>query len=260
MNRRIILIAGAFAAAAILLLIYRHDLVSHSQSAPSTSTRDVAFPPRSNSLNLGVAEIQPPRPTGMGQIGAPGTSLSARPISPAEIPKLHLKLKGISDPTSSQLFTACFRLMENGDYREARLKLVAFMEGKAIRGNESLPYAWWMLAWCILNEGGKENLIDAADRFSTYAKLWPVPGEVSSMSTEAIAKDFEELKKAALFNSAVLYTELSYAAQGDQSAQDKYTNNAKESLNLFLAEWPNDPQAPEVLNLLNSINGSNHSP
>ena len=76
MNKRIVLIALGLAAAFILLLIYRPGAVFHSQ------------PPSSDSR---VMEIQSSRPAStpsfpsMGQIGASGTSLSARPVLPAEI-------------------------------------------------------------------------------------------------------------------------------------------------------------------------------
>jgi hypothetical protein len=51
--------------------------------------------------------------------------MSARPVSPAEIPKLYLELTENSDPAASQLFKECFELMDHGNYQAARLKLGA---------------------------------------------------------------------------------------------------------------------------------------
>jgi hypothetical protein len=147
--------------------------------------------------------------------------------------------------------------MDQGNYREARGKLKEFMEGKSVAGDEFMPPAWWMLAWCILNEGGKENILDAAERFFMYAKTWPVPGERSSYSTVAIAADYEELTKAAYFNRAVIYADLLNTTEGEQK---KYKDNATESLNQYLERWPNDPRASAVRNLLDSLNGYHPRP
>jgi hypothetical protein len=255
MKNRIILIALGLAAAFILLLIYHLDIAFHSLSTSSDlrvseiqSSRPAGAPGSASSPITGAPSSQP---GGLEQKGALGTSLSTCPVSPVEVSNLFLKLTESSYPKTSRLFRDCFRLMDQGNYREARLKLGAFMEGKSLKSNEYLPPAWWMLAWCILNEGGKENLLDAADRFLTYSQLWPAPGEPSSVSTEAIARDYEELAKAAIFNRAVIYTELLSTAHGEEWYE--YTGNAKEALNSFLARWPGDPQALEVHNMLDRL-------
>lgn len=196
----------------------------------------------------------------MKQIGVSGRAARARSKSPAEASKLFVKLTESSDPAASQLFKECFMLMDQGRYRDARLKIVTYIEGKPIKGNEFAPPAWWLIAWCLLNEGGKKNLLDAALRFSMYAKLWPAPGELSVMTTAAIAEDYEELTKTALFNGALLYTDLSRTTHVEQSENDKYISNAKEELNSFMAKWPNDPQVPEVRSLLDSLDMYNPKP
>ena len=171
----------------------------------------------------------------MEQIGA-SDRMSARPVSPAEIPKLYLELTENSDPVASQLFKECFELMDHGKYQEASSKLKTFMEGP-IDKNKYIAPAWWMNAWCVLKEGEKPS--DAAFRFYFYYHQWPGPGE------------YEELTKAALFNSAAIYTDLLYTAQANQ---DEYAKNAKEALNSLLEKWPNDPQASEATRLLYRIN------
>ena len=239
MKSRIVLIALGLVVLIILFLIYRRDGIFHSQSTSSTSTGDAVFHPRSTSSDSTAAELPSSRPTSMEQIGTSGTGTSARPVSPAEIPKLYLKLTESSDPAANRLFKDCFQLMDRGDYREAKEKLGAFMEGKGFKGNElTMPPAWWMFAWCILNEGGNENLIDAAERFWICANL-PGIGE------------YQELGKAAVLNRAVIYSDLLNTAGGEQ---EKYTEYAVESLNLFLERWPNDPQASEATNMLNGLN------
>jgi outer membrane protein assembly factor BamD (BamD/ComL family) len=180
----------------------------------------------------------------MEQIDASGTGMRARPVSPAEIPKLYLQLTENSDPAASQLFKECFESMDHGNYQKAKSKLAAFMEGP-IDKNKFIAPAWWMFAWCVLMEGGREKLSDAASRFWIYYHQWPGPGE------------YEELTKAALFNSAAIYTDLLNTGQENQ---DEYAKNAKEALNSFLAKWPNDPQAPEATNLLNSLNSFHPKP
>ena len=132
--------------------------------------------------------------------------------------------------------------MDRGNYREAKAKLAAFMEGKAFKDHKpTMPPAWWMFAWCILNEGGNKNLKDAAERFWICANL---PG----------IGQYQELGKAAVFNRAVIYSDLLNTAEGEQG---KYTENAVESLNLFLERWPNDPQASEVPNMLDNLKAIN---
>ena len=261
MKSRIVLIALGLAVAFILLLIYGRDLVFlsrstsfNSRAAEIKSSRPAGPPSSSSSL---ITHAPSSRPTGPGQTDTLGTSLSVRPMSSTEISKLYLKLTESSNPEASQLFRDCFRLMDQRNYREAKLKLGAFMAGKSYNDDENIPPAWWLFAWCILNEGGKENLLDAANRFLTYSQFWPAPGEPSSVSTAGIAKDYEELEKAAIFNRAAIYKELLHTEQGKQ---DEYTNNATEALNSFLAKWPDDPQAPEVRNLFDSLNGSHHRP
>jgi TolA-binding protein len=242
MKSRIVLMAFGLAAAFILLLIYRREHVFHSQSTASSNIHDSVFHSRSTSSDSTATEIKSPRQTSMEQIGASGTGMSSRPVSPAEIPKLYLELTENSDPAASQLFKECFELMDHGNYREAGSKLVAFMEGP-IDKNKFIAPAWWMYAWCVLKEGGKEK--DAASRFWIYYHQWPGPGE------------YDELTKAALFNSAAIYTDLLYTAQENQ---DEYNKNAKEALNSFLAKWPNDPRASEATNLLNSLNSFHPKP
>jgi hypothetical protein len=230
MKKRIVLIALGLVAAFILLLIYRRDAVFHSQSASSTSTRDAA------ASDSTATEIKSSQPAGMEQIGVSSTGMSARPVSPAEIPRLYLALTENSDPAASQLFKECFELMDHGNYQAAKLKLAAFMEGP-IDKNKFIAPAFWMYAWCVLKEGEKPS--DAASRFWMYYHQWPGPGE------------YEELTKAAILNSAAIYTDLLYTAQENQ---DEYAKNAKEGLKLFLEKWPNDPQASKATNLLNSLN------
>ena len=189
MKSRIVLIAFGLAAAFILLLIYRREHVFHPQSTASTNIHDSVFHSRSTSSDSTATEIKSSRPTSMEQIGASGTGMSARPVSPAEIPKLYLELTENSDPATSQLFKECFVLMDHGNYQEARSKLGAFMEGP-IDKNKFIAPAFWIYAWCVLKEGGKEK--DAASRFWIYYHQWPGPGE------------YDELTKAALFNSAAI--------------------------------------------------------
>jgi TolA-binding protein len=257
MNRRIVLIVSGLAVTFILLLIYRRDVVFRSRSNSSNSSVTEIQPSPTTStptaINSRTAEIASSPPTNTSQFRDSGTSLSARFVSPAEVSKLYVKLTESSNPDANQLFRDCLRLIDQGNYREARLKLRAFMDGKSLKGNEYIPPAWWISAWCTLKEGGRGNLVDAADRFSIYAKLWPAPGEPYSVSTEMIARDYEELTKAALFNSAVIYMNLLYT---EQDEQDKYTKNAAEALNSFLTKWPNDPKTPEVRYLLDGLNGS----
>ena len=241
MKSRIVLIAFGLVVVFILLLIYRRDGIFYSQSTSSTSTGDAVFHPRSTSSDSTATEIKSSRPTSMEQIGA-SDWMSARPISPAEIPKLYLELTENSDPVASQLFKDCFELMDHGKYQEARSKLAAFMEGP-IDKNKYIAPAWWMYAWCVLKEGEKPS--DAAFRFYFYYHQWPGPGE------------YEELTKAALINSAAIYTDLLYTSQENQ---DEYAKNAKEALNLFLKKWPNAPQASETANLLNSLNSFHPRP
>ena len=231
MKTRIVLIALGLAVAFILLLIYGRARVFHTRSASSSNSQP--------------ADIQSSRPTSTttntGQIGTLGTSLSARPFPPAEISKLYLKLTESPDPVANQLFTDCFRLMDQGNYREAGSKLVAFMEGKAFSDHKlTMPPAWWLLAWCILNEGGNKNLLDAAERFWMCANLPGIGG-------------YEELAKAAVCNRAVIYADLLNTTEGEKK---KYTENAVESLNLFLERWPNDPLSSEVRNMLESLDGA----
>jgi hypothetical protein len=235
MKNRIVLIAFGLAVAFILLLIYRRDKVFHSQGTASTNTHDSVFHSQSTSSDSTATEIKSSRRTGTEQISASGTGMSAHPVSPAEIPKLYLELTENSDPVASQLFKECFDLMDHGKYQEAGSKLGAFMEGP-IDKNKFIPPAFWMYAWCVLKEGGKEK--DAASRFWIYYHQWPGPGE------------YEELTKAALFNSAAIYSDLLYSAQENQ---DEYAKNAKEALNSLLEKWPKDPQAFEAAKLLNGI-------
>jgi outer membrane protein assembly factor BamD (BamD/ComL family) len=171
--------------------------------------------------------------------------MSAHPVSPTEISKLYLKITESPDAVANQLFIDCFRLMDQGNYREAGSKLVAFMEGKAFSDHKpTMPPAWWLLAWCILKEGGNKNLLDAAERFWICANL---PG---------IGKH-EDLAKAAVFNRAVIYADLLNTDEGEKK---KYTENAVESLNLFLQKWPHDPQSSEVRNMLDSLNAFHPRP
>jgi hypothetical protein len=231
MKSPVVLIALGLAVAFTLLLIGGHDQIFHVRSTSSSNSQP--------------AEMQSSRPTStptnMGQIGTLGTSMSARPFPPAEFSRLYLKLTESPDPVANQLFTECFRLMDQGNYREAGSKLVAFMEGKAFSDHKrTMPPAWWLLAWCILNEGGNKNSLDAAERFWICANLPGIGGH-------------EELAKAAVFNRAVIYADLLNTTEGEKR---KYTENAVESLNLFLERWPNDPRSSEVRNMLDSLNGA----
>ncbi len=141
--------------------------------------------------------------------------------------------------------------MDIGNYREAGLKLGAFIGSKTLDvgksmdfENEFIPSAVWMHAWCMLKEGNSEKTLDdAAKVFSLYANSWP-------------DRD-EELTKAAWVNRALIYIDLLHKNSGKQ---DDYIKGARHALNFFLENWPNDPQESEVRNMLNSLNATHPRP
>ena len=248
MKTRIVLIASGFAVAFILLLIFGRALVFHDRARSSSGSQQAENHSRSPIGNPASSKSwsRNSQPTDIGQKDPLGTGLNAYPVPPPTLgSRLYRKLTEGPDPAANQLFTDCFRLMDQRNYREARSKLAGYMEGKAFTGNElTMPPAWWMLAWCILSEGGNKNLLDAAERFWICANL-PGIGE------------HEELAKAAVFNRAAIYAGLLNTAEGEQK---KYTENAVESLNLFLERWPDDRQSSEVRDMLDYLNASHPKP
>jgi hypothetical protein len=110
------------------------------------------------------------------------------------------------------------------------------VKGKSLKDNEFMAPASWMLAWCILNEGGNANLSDAANRFFNFT-WW---------ERDLIAEDYDVLTNAASFNCAVIYTHL--LSQENQD-YELLSRNTKWALNSFLERWPNDPREAEVRNI-----------
>jgi hypothetical protein len=251
MKSPVVLIVLGLAVAFTLLLIYviyGYNQIFHVRSTSSNS-RATELPtsrPISAAYPSSSQPAEPPisRPISISQIGV-GTGLSARPMSAVDKSKLYLKLTESSDPEMRQLFDDCFRLIDRGNYREARLKLNAFMDFKSPFENKFMAPGFWLVQWCRLNEGEKKDLLDAAAGFSAYAKLWTDSAE------------YKELTKAALINSALIYVEASFTALEKQS---EYSQYATEALNSFLAKWPDDPQASEARTLLESLNGFHPQP
>jgi len=95
----------------------------------------------------------------------------------------------------------------------------------------------------MLNEGGNANLLDAANRFFNFT-WW---------ERDLVAEDYDVLRNAASFNSAVIYTRL--LSQENQD-YELLTRNTKWVLNYFLERWSNDPREAEVRKMLDSLNGA----
>jgi hypothetical protein len=247
MKNRTILIASGLAAACILILMYHRDAIFHYRyNSPHSKVSETKSFRTNNVPKLSqpwIHELQSSRPIGSEPNGRVNTSLNIRPVSFANVSKLYLKLTQSSDIEASKLFRDCLWLMDHGDYREAQLKLETFVNGKSLKNNQFMAPAYWMLAWCILNEGGNANLSDAANRFFNFT-WW---------ERDLIAEDYDVLTNAASFNCAVIYTHL--LSQENQD-YELLTRNTKWVLNSFLEKWPNDPREAEVRNLLDSLNGA----
>jgi hypothetical protein len=245
MKRQMVILAFGFAALLVPFLIYPNDAEFHSQ--PSQS-------------NLGVTEIPSFSSTSTDrfylssdQIDISRTSVSMKSTSPDEISNLYFKITSSPVPVINQLFTDSFRLMDHRNYREARHKLWTLLnfisenspDLKSANENESVPPAYWLISWCLLNEGGKENLLNAATRFRTFASIF--------------GSEWEDLSKAALINSIFIYAGLLDTVQGEKE-QNECRKDYINALNLFLEKWPDDSHAPGISNQLENLNRSHPKP
>jgi hypothetical protein len=135
MKSRMIPTALGVGASFIILLIFHLNSVfqyrsaSYSRIEEMRSSQPASYP---SSPQLRLTEVFSPQPAGTGQVGTLRKSPSARIVLPPESSMRRLKLIESSDPEASQLFKECFQLMDLGNYREAGLKLEAFIRGKTL--------------------------------------------------------------------------------------------------------------------------------
>ena len=245
MRNRAVLIASGLGAACLFLLVYHRDAIfrSRQSNSPITGTRPSRTIRTPNLSNEWANELQPFRATGVGYNGRMNKSPRVYPVPLTNFSELYLRLTQSSDTEASRLFKDCLWSMDHEDYRDARLKLETYVKGKSLKENEFMAPAYWMLAWCILNEGGNANLLDAANRFFNFT-WW---------ERDLVAEDYDVLRNAASFNSAVIYTRL--LSQENQD-YELLTRNTKWVLNYFLERWSNDPREAEVRKMLDSLNGA----
>jgi len=243
LRKQIVLLASALVAIGIFLLIFhaRDAILQSSHGESSNIGTRPALMLSTPSATDSSANSSPPRI--MGQIDTLRVGFKTPPMLLSENGN-RSKLTESADPEARQLFRELFKLMDNGNYREAGLKLRAFLKSKTLDvgksmdlQNEFMPYAVWLDAWCMLNERESEKtLYAAAQVFSLYANTWQ--------------NHDEELAKAAWINRALICMEL---LSKNSAKQDDYIKSARYSLNEFLEHWPNDTKVTEVRNLLNSL-------
>jgi hypothetical protein len=170
MRNRTVLIASGLGAACLFLLVYPRDAIFYSRqyNSPITGTRSSRTIHTPNLSNEWANELQSFRATGVGYNGRLNKSPRGYPVPLTNFSELYFKLTHSSDTEASRLFKDCLWSMDHGAYRDARLKLETYVKGKSLKENEFMAPAYWMLAWCILNEGGNANLLDAANRFFSF--------------------------------------------------------------------------------------------
>jgi len=134
-----------------------------------------------------------------------------------------------SDPKISSMFEDGLSYMAIGKFLEARLAFQTI-----IRSYPGCPLeapAYFALGVSFYREGGTENLLIAADQFRNFMIFFPREPE------------YEEFRKAAQIDVALIESQLMQSAQSDK---DKLiaAQAAAKAFSSFLLKWPNDPQAP----------------
>ena len=168
-----------------------------------------------------------------------GKSTSSKRVSIEQIPSIQ-EFVFNSDPKVSAMFEDGLNYMGSGKFLEARLAFQTI-----IRSYPGCPLeapAYFALGVSFYREGGTENLLIAADQFRNFMIFFPREPE------------FEEFRKAAQIDVALIESQLMQSAQSDK---DKLiaAQAAAKAFSSFLLKWPNDPQAPAAGVSLRELQG-----